>query len=52
MKVGLILPGTIWYAPYVRIYTRILDENNTEYSIISWNRDGKDSKEGMTVEKI
>ena len=25
MKVALILPGSRWYAPYVRIYTRILD---------------------------
>lgn len=47
MKVGLILPGTIWYAPYVRIYTRILKENNVEHQIISWNRDGKDAKEGI-----
>ena len=51
MKVGLILPGTIWYAPYVRIYTRILDESNTEYQIISWNRDGKDSKEGIQYDE-
>lgn len=51
MKVGLILPGTIWYAPYVRIYTRILQENSVEYQIISWNRDGKDTKEGIQYEE-
>lgn len=51
MKIGLILPGTIWYAPYVRIYTRILQENNVEYQIISWNRDGKDTKEGIQYEE-
>ena len=51
MKIGLILPGTIWYAPYVRIYTRILRENNVEYQIISWNRDGKDAKEGIQYEE-
>lgn len=51
MNVGLILPGTIWYAPYVRIYTRILQENNVEYQIISWNRDGKDAKEGIQYEE-
>ena len=51
MKVGLILPGTIWYAPYVRIYTRILQENNVGYQIISWNRDGKDAKEGIQYEE-
>ena len=51
MKIGLILPGTIWYAPYVRIYTRILEVNKTEYQIISWNRDGKDAKEGIQYEE-
>lgn len=49
--IGLILPGTIWYAPYVRIYTRILQENNVDYQIISWNRDGKDAQEGLQYEE-
>jgi len=47
IKIGLILPGSIWYAPYVRIYTRILDEQNVNYSIISWNREGDDKPEGF-----
>lgn len=47
MKVALILPGSIWYAPYVRIYTRILNEIEVEYSIISWNREGDDKPEGF-----
>ena len=47
MNVALILPGSIWYAPYVRIYTRILDKTNTDYSIISWNREGDDKPEGF-----
>ncbi len=51
MKFGLILPGNIWYAPYVRNYTRILDENNAIYEIISWNRDGQDAKEGIQYEE-
>ena len=46
MKVALILPGNIWFAPYVRIYTRLLDAKQIDYSIISWNRDGRDSREG------
>lgn len=46
-KIALILPGSIWYAPYVRIYTRILDSNKTEYAIISWNREGDDQPEGF-----
>lgn len=46
MRVGLILPGTIWFSPYVRIYTRILDQIQEDYSIISWNRYGDDTPEG------
>lgn len=46
-RVALILPGSIWYAPYVRIYTRILDEQKVNYAIISWNREGDDKPEGF-----
>ncbi len=46
-KIALILPGSVWYAPYVRIYTKILDEQNVDYSIISWNREGDDKPEGF-----
>ncbi len=51
MKVALVIPGSIWYAPYVRNYTRILDEQNVEYSIISWNREGDDKLEGFQYNK-
>ncbi len=47
MKVALVLPGSIWFAPYVRIYTRILDEAKANYGIISWNREGDDIPEGF-----
>lgn len=47
MKVALIIPGSLWYAPYVRNYTRILEEQNVDYSIISWNREGDDKPEGF-----
>lgn len=47
MKIALVLPGSIWYAPYVRIYTKILDELHADYSIISWNREGDDKPEGF-----
>lgn len=47
MKVALVIPGSIWYAPYVRNYTRILDEQKVDYSIISWNREGDDKQEGI-----
>lgn len=47
MKIALVLPGSIWYAPYVRIYTRILDEEHVDYGIISWNREGDDKPDGF-----
>lgn len=50
MKIGLLLPGNIWYSPYVKIYTEILDELKVSYDIISWNRDGKDKKIGYQFE--
>lgn len=52
MRIALILPGAIWFAPYVRIYTRILDEIKADYSIISWNRDGNDSPEGFQYNNL
>lgn len=50
MKVGLILPGNIWFSPYVKIYTKMLDEMKVSYDLISWNRDGKDQKIGYQYE--
>ena len=47
MNVALVLPGSIWYAPYVCIYTRLLDADKIDYSIISWNREGDDKPEGF-----
>lgn len=51
MKTALVLPGSIWYAPYVRIYTKILDELHSDYAIISWNREGDDKPEGFQYNK-
>ena len=42
MKIGLILPGNIWFCPYVNIYTKILDKEKIQYDLISWNRDGSE----------
>lgn len=42
MKVGLILPGNIWFCPYVSIYTHLLEKVGVDYDIISWNRDGSE----------
>lgn len=46
MKVALIIPGSIWYAPYVRNYTTLFEQWGVEHSIISWNREGDDKPEG------
>lgn len=51
MKVALIIPGSIWFAPYVRNYTRIFDEQKVDYGIISWNREGDDKPEGFQYNK-
>ena len=47
MKIALVLAGSIWYSPFLRIYTRILDEEKVDYDIISWNREGDDKPEGF-----
>lgn len=52
MKIALVLPGSLWYAPYVRIYTRILDSIKANYSIISWNREGDDVVEGFQYNEL
>lgn len=46
-KIGLILPGAIWFAPFLRIYTKILDSLDVDYSVVSWTRDGVDKPEGF-----
>ena len=46
MKIGLILASDIWRAPYMNIYTKILEQLNIDYDVISWNRDGKDKEQG------
>lgn len=52
MKVALVIAGSIWYAPYVRIYTKILESLSVSYSIISWNREGDDKPEGFQYNVI
>lgn len=47
LKIALILPGSLWYAPYVRIYTRLLEAHDVSHAIISWNREGDDHAEGF-----
>lgn len=39
MRIALIIPGNLWFCPYLNIYKKILDKENIKYDIISWNRD-------------
>lgn len=50
MKIVLILPGNLWFCPYVNIYVKILEKNNIKYDIISWNRDGSESSGKFTFD--
>ena len=34
MKLGLLLPTNVYFCPYVKIYTDVLDKNNIQYHII------------------
>ena len=51
MKIALVTAGNLWFLPFVRIYTNYLDDLGVDYDIISWNRDGKDKKEGIQYSK-
>lgn len=50
MKIGIIIPCNIWFAPFVSIYTNILDNAGIKYDIISWNRDGSEKNIGLQYE--
>lgn len=40
MKYALIYPNNLWVAPFLNIYTKVLDHYKIEYDIISWCRYG------------
>lgn len=40
MKIGLIIPANIKYAPYVQYYLQYFDQNGIIYEVISWNKCG------------
>ena len=40
MKVGLLLPNNVYFCPYVKIYTKILEKNGIPYDILYWDREG------------
>lgn len=41
MKIGIIIANNLWFCPYVKIYTYLLDKHGITYDIISWNRYGQ-----------
>lgn len=51
MKVAVIIAGNLWFSPYVDIYTRILDAQRVQYTLISWNRDGQDGQIGIQYQE-
>ncbi len=40
MKIALLLPANIYFCPYIKIYTSILEEAGISYDIIYWDKDG------------
>ena len=38
MKIALIIPTNLKFAPYVQYYTKILDEKQIEYKIVLWDK--------------
>lgn len=44
MRIAIITSNNLWFSPYVKIYTSILDKEGVSYDIITWCRDGKDEE--------
>ena len=38
MSIGIIVPGLLNYAPYIKSYTDLFDDLNMKYTFICWNR--------------
>lgn len=41
-KIAILLPANVWFCPFVKIYTDILNEIGAEYDIICWDKSGGD----------
>lgn len=39
MKVALIIPANIYFCPYLKIYTNILDAHHINYNVIYWDKE-------------
>lgn len=51
MKIGLLLPGNIYFCPFVNIYTKILKESKIDFDILFWDRENKDEKDGIAYSR-
>lgn len=38
MKIGLLTGANLYFCPFAKIYTEILDAENLEYDVVAWNR--------------
>lgn len=47
MKIALLIQNNLWFCPYVKIYTDLLDLWGISYDKIYWNRDNSDQPEGI-----
>lgn len=51
MKIGIIAPGNLWFSPYLKIYTKILEECKIKYEIVFWDRDCSEKEKGIAYVK-
>ena len=47
MHVGLVIPTNLFFAPYHKIYTNILDEEKIKYDVIFWDRESIGEDNGI-----
>lgn len=47
MKIALILSSNIKLNPYIEIFRKLLQQNNIDFDIISWDRESLDEQEGI-----
>lgn len=40
-RIALIVSNNVWCCPYVNIYSKLLDDWDVPYDIISWDREGR-----------
>jgi hypothetical protein len=51
LKIALLLPANLYFCPYAKIYTKILDKAKIDYDIIFWDKDGLNETGGLAFKK-